>query len=556
MKNKRIVNVRKRFVLGEDMAGLRGALELIRDALAQTGTTPRLAQMAELLAEETIVQFAAHAPAGAALQVQVRRFLGDTGIHLSMAGEEFDPYTGVDGGETAAEDPESEDALRAILLRSHGEKFKYRRTRGVNHARILTGQSEKSANRATIFAMLLGVAFGLLARFVLPSGFADAVGTWVLAPVQTMFMNALRIVIAPVVFFSIVTCFSQFNSIRELGRLGAKVFGVYMMTTVIAVLLGFGMYALFRPGEWGFALAGGAAEEAAAVAAGAPSFLDTIVRIVPDNFIKPFVEADTLQIIFLAVLCGAAVGMIGMYSAVLRQLFEALNSLFLTIITIIAKCIPVAVFASVALMIKDLGGSSVMAVLGAGGVNLLAIAVMLAIYGLLVWIMARLNPATFFRNNREGMLTSMALCSSSASMPTNMRVARDKMGVSPKVANFAIPLGATINMDGACIHLCIMGLFIAKAYGVAVPPTSIFSLALTIILLSLASPGVPGAAAVALSVVLRTLNVPVEGVTLVLAIAPFIDMFQTMSNTTGDMTAAVIVARSENLLDLETYNAK
>ena len=369
-------------------------------------------------------------------------------------------------------------------------------------------------------------------------------------------MNSLKIVIAPVVFFSIVTCISQFKNVAELGRLGAKVMGMYMLTTVIAVLLGTGVFQLLHPGEWGFALTGGV--EAAAVTVDTSvdtSLLHTIVNIVPSNFFVPFVESDTLQLIFLAVLCGIAVGMVGEYSGILKEFFEACNSLFLTITGILARVIPVAVFCSIALLVLQLGGNSLFFVLGAGAAHIFAIFCMICIYGLLILILGRLNPLTFFRKNREGMLTSFMLSSSSAAMPTNLKICTEKLGISPKVCNFAIPLGATINMDGTCIYLCTMGLFLARAYGVNVPPSSLLSLAITVILLSLGAPGVPGVGLVCLGVVLTAMNVPIEAIGLVIGINPILDMCNTMSNTTGDVAASLIVAKNEKLLDEKVFRS-
>ena len=136
-----------------------------------------------------------------------------------------------------------------------------------------------------------------------------------------------------------------------------------------------------------------------------------------------------------------------------------------------------------------------------------------------------------------------------------MRICTEKMGIAPKISNFSIPLGATINMDGTCIYLCVLGLFLARAYGVNVPLSSMLSVALTIILLSLGAPGVPGAGLVCLSVVLNALNVPTEAIGLVIAINPVLEMFTTASNTTGDVAAALIVAKSENQLDVEKFNS-
>ena len=557
MKGKRIVNIRNRLVMrGVEAQGR--AVNLIHDALLQCGVQKKLAMKAELLAEETIVQFVSHAPANTPLQVQVRRLTGDTSIVLSMPGEEFDPYTGITSDGAAPDETQSEEAIRAILLRSHGEKYKYSHAKGVNRVRILAGQSVRSVSSGTLIALIAGLLFGLLLKNVLPAGAADALCYHLLKPVQTVFMNAMKIVIAPVVFFSLVTCVSQFKNISELGKLGAKILCVYLSTTAAAILLGNGIFAVFQPGEWGFALSGGVQTAAAAAenAAVDTSIRTMLINIVPSNFLAPFLESNTLQLIFLAILCGAAMGMIGEYSSVLKQLFDALNSLFLTVTTIIARFIPAAVFASVSIMVLDLSGTSFLSLIGVTGVQIFAIFLMICFYGLMILSVGRLNPLTFFRKSREGMLTSFTLSSSSAAMPTNMRVCTEKLGVSPAVANFSIPLGTTINMDGSCIYLTILSLFLARAYGVEVSVQAVLSLAVTIMLLSLGAPGVPGSGLICLGVALSVIHVPVEAIGLIIAINPLLDMFDTMSNTTGDLAAAVIVAKSEKLIDERVYKQR
>lgn len=556
MSKARFVDLKKEFSVGSE-SFLQDSTDFIRDSLTSLEIERKNVIRTELLAEETIVQLIRHAEEDAVLHVRIHRFLGEASITLIMSGEEFDITAGdaeLFDGLDEKEDAEAEEAIRSIVMRSYGERFKYRHKNHINQVRILTGQAERSMLMFTMAALVLGLLFGLLAKLVFPAVLTNGLSTYLLTPVKTIFMNALKIIIAPVVFFSIVTCISQFNSILELGRLGAKVMGIYILTTVIAVILGIGITMLVQPGEWAFALSGGVqAAEVAVDTSIDTSILSTIVNIVPSNFIAPFLQSDTLQIIFLAVLCGLAVGLIGEYTKVLKDLFEAFNSLFLSITTMIAGFIPAAVFCSVALLVIDLGGSSLLSVLGAAMTHILAILCMLCVYALLILIMARLNPLTFFRKNREGMLTSFTLCSSSAAMPTNLRTCTDKLGISPKVCNFSIPLGATVNMDGTSIYLAVMGLFLARAYGVPVVPSSLFSLALTIILLSLGAPGVPGAALVCLSVVLGELNVPVEAIGLIIAIDPIMDMFITMSNTTGDVMAALVVAKSEKMLDAEKY---
>ena len=404
--------------------------------------------------------------------------------------------------------------------------------------------------------MILGVLFGFLARFLFPGTITDGLCTYVLGPVKTIFMNSLKIIIGPIVFLSIVTCFSQFKSIEELGRIGIKVMGMYLLTTIFAIILGIGSFAIFQPGSWGFVLRGELATTAVSLDVSDVdiSLLNTIINIVPSNFVQPFVASDTLQLIFLAVICGVSLGKIKDYSEVLQELFEALYSLFMTMTNIFIKVMPLAIFASMAIMIVDIGAQSLIYILQVMGLFILAIVAMLCIYGVLVMLLGKSNPITFFRNVKESMLTSFILSSSSAAMPTTLRTCTDKLGISPKICNFSIPLGATVNMDGNCIFYAIMGLFLARAYGVAVPMSSMFSFSVTIMLLSFATPGVPGAGIIMLATVLKSISVPVEAIGLLMGMFSLMGMIQTMCNTTGDVAISLIVAKTENLLDQDLYN--
>lgn len=547
----KIKNFSKSFS-GDSTSLLGDVMEFINSSLTSLGLNKKTIQKAELISEEIIQELAKHSFSGSALKVQVVKRLGETSVNLSMNGQAFEPYS---DGESIDEDA-SVGVIRSVLLRSYGENFKYRNKNNVNLVRIVADQSHQKINNTALYALALGLIFGILARNLFPQSVNAALCGYLLDPIKTLFMHAIKIIVAPVVFFSIVSCFSQFGSLSDIGKLGSKVIGMYLLTTVIAVCVGLTVFHVMQPGEFGFALTSGVASQEVTVNTDVDtSIMSTVLNIVPSNFLSPFLESDTLQLIFLAILCGLAVGTIGQYAAMLKELFDALNSLFLSITTMIAKFIPVAGFVSIAMLIINLSVENLMAILSAAVAHCLAICVMLCVYGLLVLILGKLNPIKFYRNNKEGMITSLTLSSSSASVPTNMRVCTDKMGVSPMVANFSIPLGATINMDGVCIYLTVFGLFMAKAYGVPISLPSLISLCFTIVLLSLGAPGVPGCALICLGVVLETLNIPMEALGLIIAVNPILDMFDTMNNTTGDVAAAVIVARSEKMLDVEKYNS-
>ena len=550
----RFINKKASFSV-KDSGCITKCMQFIETELDAAGVDPRLAIRAQLLSEEmTAALLENNDSKGGDIRVQILKRFGDTSITISAKGSEFEIFGNEDGVSADMGDEEAQDALRSIILRSFSERLKYSHKNGINSVRIMTGQSEMSTMKLTLGALALGILFGLILKLAMPEAACVAICDYLLSPVSTMFMNALKIVIAPVVFFSIVSCISGFGDLSELGRIGAKVMGMYLLTTVIAVLMSYGVTVLISPGTLGAGLAMAGTGSVDVSTDVDTSLLHTIINIVPSNFVKPFLEADTLQLIFLAIVVGIAVGKIGKYTPVLSSLFEACNSLFLTMTTMIARFIPLAVFCSVSLMLVNLGGSSFLSMFSYFITNVTAVFIMLLIYGLLVLLLGRVSPVTFFRKNSEGMLTSFTLCSSSAAMPTNLKTCTDKLGISPKVCNFSIPLGATINMDGTCIGLVVSGLYLAKMFGVTVTPSMMAPLVLTIILLSLGCPGVPGVGLVCLGIVLNQLGVPVGAMGLVIAIDPILDMFDTMSNTTGDVACALITASREGLLDKEIFN--
>ena len=558
MGKKRLMNRKKSFAVNGG-GSVTDCIDFIESSLKDLGIDRKLILKTVLLAEEMIALLIKHGTPDAKIHVRVKRLAGDAAVTLSCEGAEFDPYSYNGGSESLdeMEDEEAQTAIRSILLRSQGEMLKITHRNGTNRVRITAGQAERSMLIATVVALILGLIAGALLKFVIPQNVSGYISDNILVTVKDMFMSALKIVISPVVFFSLVTCVSQFKNIAELGKIGAKVMGTYFLTTAIAVMLAIGLFFAIKPGTEGFAMGLDTAAQTVDVDTEVDTSIIVMIKnIVPSNFIEPFLNSDTLQLIFLAVLCGIAVGAIGEYSETLKNIFEALNSLFLKITTIISGFIPLAVFCSVALMFYSMGGSSFVSVMGMGGTHILCIMCMLVVYGLIALILGRANPLKFYRKNREGMMTSFLLGSSAAAIPVNIRICTEKLGISPKVCNFSIPLGATVNMDGTSIFLAMSGLFLARAYSVEVTPSMLVTLVITIIMLSIGAPGVPGSSLLCLSVILNGLGVPVESIGLVIGIYPLMNMFNTMSNTTGDVTTALIVARSEKLLDRKKLNER
>ena len=550
----------------KDKDYLTECMTFIRDSLKQMRLSKKLIVGAELLAEEVIVGLSKNGPENPDesinmnIRLEIKKRMGDIVVGISAPGREIDmnllKTIDTDLFDDEKNDPETERAIRSIILNANKDKLKYSHDTGYNYFSIAVGKAERSSLITTLIAMVAGLLVGMIASALFSENITDGMVTYALSPVKTMFMNALSIIVGPVVFFSIVTCLSQFKDLKELGRIGIKVMSMYFLTTVLAVGVSILFSLIIQPGEWGGAV-GKVATDAVSVNTDVDtSLLSTIINIVPNNFVRPFLESDTLQLIFLAVICGIAVGMIGKYSKMLSNLFDACNHLFLMITTIFARFIPVAVFCSTAMLMIQVGGKALIQQLSVFGTFLLSITSMIVIYGLLLTVLGRVNPFKFFAKAKEGMLTSLALSSSSAAMPTNMNICTKKLGISPKLASFSIPLGATINMDGTSVFLIVFAMFLARMYGVDVTGSALMTMSVTVIMLSLGCPGVPGAGLVCLGIVLENIGVPMEAVGLIMGITPLADMTSTMNNVTGDMAVSTIVARTEGLLDKKVFYSK
>ncbi|MBQ4463685.1 MAG: dicarboxylate/amino acid:cation symporter [Eubacterium sp.] len=550
----------------EDENFLTECMTFIGDSLRQMRLSKKLIVGAELLAEEVIVGLSKNGPENPDesrdmnIRLEIKKRMGDIVVSISAPGRELDmkqlQTIDTDLFDDEKNDPETERAIRSIILNANKDKLKYSHDTGYNYFSIAVGKTERSSLITTLIAMVAGLLVGMIASALFSENVTDGMVTYALSPVKTMFMNALSIIVGPVVFFSIVTCLSQFKDLKELGRIGIKVMSMYFITTVLAVGVSILFSLIIQPGEWGGAV-GKVATDAVSVNTDMDtSILSTIINIVPNNLVQPFLKSDTLQLIFLAVICGIAVGMIGKYSKMLSNLFDACNHLFLMITTIFARFLPVAVFCSTAMLMIQVGGKALIQQLSVFGTFLLSVTSMMVIYGLLLTVLGRVNPFKFFAKAKEGMLTSLALSSSSAAMPTNMNICTKKLGISPKLASFSIPLGATINMDGTSIFLIVFAMFLARMYGVDVTGSALMTMSVTVIMLSMGCPGVPGAALVCLGIVLENIGVPMEAIGLIMGITPLADMTSTMNNVTGDMAVSTIVARSEGLLDKKVFYSK
>ena len=367
-----------------------------------------------------------------------------------------------------------------------------------------------------------------------------------------IFVNSLKMLVVPLVFVSLVCGVSSLSDPSKLGRLGGKSVILYIFTTCIAVTFALVAALIVKPGQ-GFELT--SATEYAAKEA--PPLAQVIIDMFPSNPIASMAEGNMLQIIVFSLLFGIAITKAGEHGKKIQSAFESLNEVIMKIVLIIMNLAPYGVFFLMAKLaatieLKDFGNILLYFVL----VFILLILHALITYPTLLVTLARLNPITLLYKMKDTAIFAFSSSSSSATLPITMATARNKMGVNRSVASFTIPLGATINMDGTAIMQGVATVFIAQVYGVDLTTTQLLMVVLTATLASIGTAGVPGVGLIMLAMVLQQVNLPVEGIALIIGIDRLLDMTRTVVNVTGDCTVACIVAKSEKELDETIFNDK
>lgn len=531
-------------------------MEFIRNSFKEFGVSKKSGGRSLLLAEELLAKLMEQnsEKEGTQIQIRVSRFLGEIKLHIEGKGEKLEiPESVVPLAET--KDSDAGELIRNIVLKAYWEEFSMKYKNGTNTVTIRVSVSRYYQLILNLGALLGGILVGAGLKILLPGEMTDFLSKNVFSLVSTMFLNGVKLIVAPLVFFSIASSIADYGDMKALGRIGGKVIGAYFLTSFLAVFLGAAVYGLFRIGDP--ALAGAVTDAASSAieksAAVSTSLKDMILGIIPSDMISPFSKAEMLQIIFIAVLLGATAKRIGQYSEPFQLGLNTCNAVFSQATAIIIEFMPLSIFCSMANMVLNLDAGNLLKILTWPAVIYFADILMLCVYGLLLLLFGRLNPMTFFRKFFPAMVSAYTLSSSNATMPVSLETCDKRLGISKKIYSFSIPLGATINMDGSCITQMISALFMAKIFGISITGALIVSIALTIFTLSVGAPGVPGGALVCIALLLPQYGIPAEGISLIMGLYSLVGMMQTCVNVTGDAVVTSIVARSEGLMDIEKF---
>ena len=407
--------------------------------------------------------------------------------------------------------------------------------------------------------ILLGMVLGIILGLILNSlGGADPDKTPIISwfvnnvfdVVGQVFVISLKLLVVPLVFFSLVCGSASMGEDVKMGQVALKTVSLYLMTTAIAVSLALTIANIVDPG-----VGINTSEAANYVAKEAPSFKDVFIGIFPSNPFQAMVEGNMLQVIVFAILVGIAILQAGESGNKVLRGCQMISDVIMRMVSILMNLAPYGVFCLLAKLFTGQGFSAIVNLaLYFGTIVFVLLLHASVVYTTIFTIFTRLNPLTLFKNMRPAMLFAFSTSSSNATMPITLNVAKNRVGAHNSIASFTVPLGATVNMDGTAIMQGIATVFIAQAYGLDLSMTEYFAVIATATLASIGTAGVPGVGLITLAMVLQQVGLPVEGIGLIIGVDRLLDMLRTVVNVSGDGMVTAVVANSEGRLDKTIFN--
>ena len=412
--------------------------------------------------------------------------------------------------------------------------------------------------------IVIGLVLGLLFGFVMT--FFDFGPTFVsdwIQPFGTIFVRLLKLIAIPLILASLVKGIADLKDISKFKNMGIRTFVTYMITTVVAILIGLSLVNMIKPGigisdetvaklTTTYANDSGVTSKiATATAQKEVSPLQFIVDMVPDNiFYAMSNNSLMLQVIFFSILFAISLLLIGEKAAKpIKALFDSLNEVVLKMVDLIMLSAPYAVFALLAsVVVSSSDPELLLALLKYAGVVVLGLSLMIVFYLIVIATIAKKSPLWFIKNMSPAQLLAFSTSSSAATLPVTMERVEEHIGVDKEVASFVLPVGATINMDGSSLYQAIAAVFIAQALSFDLTLGDQLTIVFTALLASIGAAAVPGAGMVMLVIVLESVGFPADklaiGLALIFAVDRPLDMCRTVVNVTGDATVSVLVAKA------------
>lgn len=394
--------------------------------------------------------------------------------------------------------------------------------------------------------MLIGLVLGVVVGMFSSAEFAQ---TW-FRPLGDLFIRLIRMVVVPLVFATLVAGAAGISDVGKLGRVAVKTLLLFMATSAVAVAMGLIVANIIDPGV-GVTLS---TEGLKAAQVNAPSFVKTLLEIVPINPMESFAKASILQIIFFAIMFGFCLNWMGERGKPVYEFFDIIGNLMIRMTNIVMKFAPIGVFGLMAAVVAQYGPAVLLPLMKLILASFIATSLLvILIYTPWVKFGIGIPLGTYFKGIFEPWLIAFTTCSSAAAMAANL-VASRKLGASHAIASFAVPLGNTINMNGTAVYMGVTAIFAAQIYGIDLSITDQVIVVLTGVLAAIGTAGVPGAGLIMSTLVFTQIGLPLEVVALIAGVDRILDMIRTSINVVGDSTTALAVSKMEGELGKEKFD--
>ena len=409
-------------------------------------------------------------------------------------------------------------------------------------------ETPKNLTRNILFGMLLGFAVGSIIYYtnIFGDTLSNIVEVYAFKLGSDIFINLLKMLIVPLVFFSLVSGISSLGNLKSIGNISLKTITLYLITTAIAVSLSLFIGAIFQPGS-GVNTANLISPDKLPQGQG---IYQTILDIFPANIIEAMANNQMLAIVFFSIIFGLALNKTNHLTNNLSESFEKLNTVFMQLVVMIIAFAPIGVFCLIGKFVIADG-------LNVFGEALKYVILLIATlflhmfitYSVLIKFFTRLSLKTFFIKMKDVAVFAFSTSSSAATIPVTLKTVENELGVNKNVAAFVVPVGATINMDGTAIMQGMATIFIAQMSGIDLSLIQYVQVVLLAVATSIGTAAVPSAGTITLVIILQQFGLPLEAIGIILAVDRILDMTRTAINVTGDAAVACVVAESEGMLE-------
>ena len=409
-----------------------------------------------------------------------------------------------------------------------------------------------SFTKKVLISMLAGIIVGVLINnFLLPNDFVEYyLINQIFLTISSLFLILLKMIVLPLIFVSVISGIVSINDVSTLGRLGAKTFSLYILTTLVAITL-----ALFISGFVNYDTVGQITNNIQSNTEENIDQKNIILSIFPTNFFSALANGNVIQVLAFAVFVGVAASYVKKEIPIFIELIDNMNKVFNKMVMIIIQLTPIAVFA---LLAKTFATEGVEVFIPLIKYFLVVVFVLIThfilTYSILLRLFSNLSIYSFYTKLKALIIFTFSTSSSNASIPYTLNTVVQKYGVDKSFASFSIPLGATINMDGTAIMQGCAAYFLASYYGINLAFSDMITIILTATIASVGTAGIPSAGIIMLSLILAELGIPLEGITLLLGVDRLLDMMRTSVNVTGDTCITCVVAKSEGLINIKNFN--